>query len=199
MIYDLPFDVVFCPDYQTETVIDGWQEETTRGYKHYFAEKDGMRYQILVSKENSWYLKTINISSEPKTGFVGVRFSWKNTEKDYTLIPGIYYDGNAQSLLNPIPKIDSDNPVFEASLSAASFPTVLMKQGKIGYHYDISPMSSAGWNGVALDEKNSSFTVFAPAKEEKIYRHQGFNGTRLPYIWNCGDIISIRFSRNEFK
>lgn len=199
MIFDLPFDVVFCTDYQNETVTDGWQEETTRGYKHYFTEKDGLRYQILVSKEKNWYLKVINISSEPITGFVGIRFSWKNNDEDYTLVPGIYYNGNEQSLLNPIPKINRENPVFEASFSAASFPTVLMKQGKIGYHYDISPMSSAGWNGVAFDSKNASFTVYAPAKEEKIYRHQGFNGTRLPYTWNCGDIISIRFSRNEFE
>ena len=63
---------------------------------------------------------------------VGIRFSWKNNNEDYTLVPGIYYNGNEQSLLNPIPKINRENPVFEASLSAASFPTVLMKQGKIG-------------------------------------------------------------------
>lgn len=198
MIFNLPFDVVFSHGYEAPIVVGGWEEKKIRNYTYYDTHAEGLRFQILIHGDK-YYFKVINDGKAPVTGFAGVRFHWKNRDGDYTLIPAIYYDGNYFPDQKEFPVLHMpERPVFQASFSASTFPTVLVKEGDKGYHYEISHRSYAGWNGVELDAKNESLTLYAPAKEKNMYGHSDFHEFRAPYTWQPGDVVTLRFERKEF-
>lgn len=201
MIFDLPFDVVFCPDYESETVISGWTRGEAAGYTYYEARLDDLCFSILEHVDGNMFLKVFNPSEKLYTGFVGVRYPWKYGSDSYTLIPAIYYDGNNYGKTGIIPKISlPEIPKFSASVSSASYPAVIAKEGEYGYCYNFSPTSFAGWNGVELDAERESFTIFAPAREKNIYLGDRFaDYGRPPFIWQQFSVINIRFSRKEFN
>lgn len=200
MIFDFPFDVIFCPGYDSEIMIDTWKKKVSSRSTYYEAVYNSLKFALWPYAENKWYLKARNIGTEPVTGFVGIRFPWQYNENCYTLIPGIYYDGNHQPRLRTIPHIHlPEHPVFSASFSAASFPIVLAKESKRGYHYSISPQSSAGWNSVELNAEKATLTLFAPEREERLYHHNGFTElSRPPYTWQPEHIVTIRFGMEPF-
>lgn len=200
MIFDLPFDVVFCPDYETETVIDGWTRGETAGYTYYEARLDELCFYLLCHTNGKFYLKVFNPSEKSYTGFVGVRYAWKHGEGCYTLIPAIYYDGNDFATTNEIPKLSPPEITkFSVSISAASYPAVIAKDGERGYSYAFSPTSFAGWNGVELDAERGSLTIFAPAREKNIYLGDRFSHEgRPPFRWQQFSVISLCFSRKKF-
>ena len=199
MIFDLPFDVVFCSDYKTEAVIDGWEQAEAEGYTYYQTQRGSLCFFLLEHIDGQMYLKVFNSGDEEVSGFVGVRFPWRHGDDCYTLIPAIYYDGNGGETYE-IPKISlPEIPKFSASVSAVSYPTVIAKDGARGYAYDFSPTSFAGWNGIELDAERSTFTIFAPAKEEKIYECGNFRDNSRPaFTWRKFSTVCIRFRRSEF-
>jgi len=199
MIFNLPFDVVFCHDYDSEIIVDGWRKAEAEGYTYYEASLGGLNFYLLEHVDGQMYLRVFNIG-DPVTGFVGIRFNWRHGKDCYTMIPAIYYDGNNCGETFDIPKISlPDSPVFNASVSAVSFPTMITKQGERGYCYDFSPTSFAGWNGVELDAERSTFTIFAPAKERKIYGCGDFSdSSRPPFTWQHSGVVNIRFRVREF-
>ena len=200
-MYNLPFEVVFTENSGKETVLAGWQMQEKKGYVCYETTLGDMWFSVLVHKEGKWYLKTKNTGKTPITGFLGVRFPWKHQENGYTLIPGVYYDGNKNDLMYPIPHISMpEKSVFEVSLSAATFPTVLVKAGKRGWHYDFSATSMAGWNGVELNAEKETMTLYAPAKEDPWYwwRENYYDAARPAYTWQPRTVVNLRFGRTEF-
>ena len=200
MIFDLPFDVVFAETNGKETVLSGWKQAESMGYAYYESSLGDLRFSVQEHRKNLWYLKVANTGRVSVSGFAGIRFPWKFGEDGYTLIPGIYYDGNHHDFQKNIPVIHlPEKPRFAASLSAATFPTVLVKEGRAGYHYSVSPTSLAGWNGVALDAEKGSLTIYAPAREEHYYQHTRFSEFHRPaYTWEPGTVVCVRFSREEF-
>lgn len=200
MIFDLPFDVVFCPDYESEVVIDEWTRGEAAGYTYYEARLEELCFSILEHAGGNIYLKVFNPGEKLYTGFVGVRYSWKHENGCYTLIPAIYYDGNNYGETEDIPKISlPKRPVFSAPVSAASYPTVIVKDGDRGYSYTFSPTSFAGWNGIELDVTKESLTIFAPAREKNIYLGDRYTDYgRPPFTWRQFSVVSLRFSRQEF-
>ena len=200
MVCDQIFDVVFTHQDGTEEVINGWAKAESMGYAYYEASLEDMRFSVQKQRNNEWYLKIVNTGSLPVSGFAGIRFPWRYGEDSYTMIPGIYYDGNYHEYQKNIPVIQlPDKTQFSASLSAASFPAVLVKEGCKGYHYAFSPTSLAGWNGVRLDAKNEVLTIYAPAREENYYLHTRFSDHDRPaYTWQPNTVVCIRFSRTEF-
>lgn len=200
MIFDLPFDIVFRPDYLSEVVLTGWEKGETKGGKYYAAVLGDVHVSVVASLQDGWYIRIHNAGKDAVTGFWGVRFPWRKAADCFTLVPGIYYDGNEQPLTHIIPMIrEEDRPRFEASLSAASYPAVLFKDGVQGYSYEISPQSVAGWNGVTLDAQAGSMTFFAPAMEEHIYRHRQFDDvSRAPYELEGRSVIALRIVRTMF-
>ena len=200
MIRDLLFDVIFTSPDGTETVLDGWTCAENMGYPYCEAALGDLKFCIQSHGINQWYLKIVNQGAVPVTGFAGIRFPWKHREDGYTLIPGIYYDGNYHEYQKPIPVLHlPERPRFAASLSAATFPTVLVKDGGKGYHYAISPTSLAGWNGVMLDAERETLTIYAPAREENYYLHTRFSPFDRPaHTWEPREVVCIRFSRTEF-
>lgn len=198
MIFDLPFDVVFSHGYEEPLQVDGWEKKQIRNYVYYNTRAAGLRFQIIL-RGNNYYLKVNNDGKSPVTGFVGIRYPWKKRVEDYTMIPAIYYDGNYFLDQKKFPILHlTENPVFQASFSASSFPSVLVKEGNKGYYYEISHKSYAGWNGIELDAEKNSLTIYAPAKEKNLYGHSDYHESRQPYTWQPGDVVSVRFSRHEF-
>ena len=159
-----------------------------------------MKFSIQTHKDGQWYLKIANMGVTAVTGFAGVRFPWKFGEDSYTLIPGIYYDGNYHEFQKNIPVIHlPEKPRFAASVSAFTYPTVLAKEGSKGWHYAFSPTSIAGWNGVTLDAAENSLILYVPAREENYYLHTRFSDFNRPaYTWEPNMVVCLRFSRTEF-
>ena len=200
MIHDLLFDVIFTTPDGTETALDGWTRGESMGFPYYEAALGDLKFYVQAHKANLWYLKVVNAGSAPVTGFAGIRFPWTHKEDGFTLIPGIYYDGNYHEYQKTIPVIHMpEKPRFAASLSAATFPAVLVKDGCQGFHYAMSPTSLAGWNGVELDAARGSLTIYAPAREDNYYKHTRFSEFNRPaYTWEPGMVVCVRFSREEF-
>ena len=201
MIHDLPFDVIFTRPDGTEIIPEEWSQAESMGYPYYEASIGNMKFSIQAHKAQQWYLKVANMGDEPVTGFAGIRFPWRFTADGYTLIPGIYYDGNYHDYQKNIPVIHPPEKTrFSASLSAVTFPTMLVKDGVNGYHYAVSPTSLAGWNGVELDAAKGALTIYTPAREENYYLHTRFSAfNRPPYTWEPNTVVCVRFSRNEFR
>lgn len=200
MIYALPFDVIFAAPDGTETVIEGWTQAESMGYAYFEASMGELKFSVQTFKQDQWYLKIANSGTAPVTGFAGIRFPWKHREEGFTLIPGIYYDGNYHEYQKDIPVIHlPEKPCFAASVSAATFPAVLVKEEEIGWHYAFSPTSLAGWNGIALDAARENLTIYTPAREENYYLHTRFSPFDRPaYTWEPRAVVCVRFSRTEF-
>ena len=152
MICDHMFDVIFIAPDGTETVLEGWTCAENMGYPYYEATLGNLKFYLQKHGADQWYLKVANMGIAPVSGFAGIRFPWHHHEDGFTLIPGIYYDGNFHEYQKNIPVIHMpEKPRFAASFSATTFPAVLVKDSCKGQHYAVSPTSLAGWNGVALD------------------------------------------------
>ena len=201
MIFDLPFDILFTPADGSETRIGNWTRAVSMGYPYYEATMGDLKFCVQARGKDQWYLKVVNQGRVPVTGFAGVRFPWRHGDDCFTLIPGIYYDGNYHEYQKNIPVIRMpEKPRFAASLSAASYPTTLVKDGSTGYHYALSPTSLAGWNGLELDAKKETLTIYTPAREENYYLHTRFSDFHRPaYTWEPGTVVCLRFSRTEFS
>lgn len=195
------FDVIFTHPDGTEDIIGGWRSYNSMGYSYYEAELGDMRFCVQANRTDQWYLKVFNAGSEPISGFAGIRFPWKHRDSGFTLIPGIYYNGNLHEFQKNIPVIRlPESPLFAASFSAATFPTVLVKEGERGYHYAVSPTSLAGWNGITLDAANENLTIYAPARENNCYTHTRFSEhSRPPFTWGPRGYVCIRLTRTEFS
>ena len=194
------FDVIFTHPDGGEELVGGWSRAESMGYPYYEAELGALKFCIQAYGDNQWNLKVFNTGSEPISGFAGIRFPWKHREDGFTLIPGLYYDGNLHAYQKNIPVIRlPEKPLFAASLSGATFPTVLVKEGAMGCHYAVSPASLAGWNGITLDAANEHLTIYAPARENNYYTHNRFSEhNRMPYTWLPRGFVCVRFSRTEF-
>ena len=197
---ELPFDIVFSPDYDSEIKVLSFAAGKVKEIPYYSFDFHGVNISVHSVEKDEWNVKIYNSAKAAVCGFWGVRFPWKHADDCFTFIPGIYYNGNVQSDINNIPCLKlPESPMFSASFSAAAFPAVMVKEGNKGYSYVISHKTEAGWNGVHLDAQNQNLTFYAPAKEQKIYRHKGFDQrARMPYILQPKGCIFLRISRNEF-
>ena len=193
------YNVVFTTANGTETVATEWVKRESNGFAFYSTNVAGLNVSVL-EKDNELYLRSGNPNKEPVTGFIGIRFGWEAPTGGYTVIPGIYYDGNYHNIIKDIPYMHlPESPVFQASMSAASVPAVFAWDGKgTAYHYAVSHTSAAGWNGVELDGERKYITFYAPAREERHYHWLGYSGPRAPHIWNQWDLLSFRVSRTAF-
>ena len=126
MIWEIPFDVIFTTVDGKESLVESWTRGVSMGYPYFESALGDMKFSIQTHKDGQWYLKIANMGVTAVTGFAGVRFPWKFGEDSYTLIPGIYYDGNYHEFQKNIPVIHlPEKPRFAASVSAFTYPTVL--------------------------------------------------------------------------
>ena len=121
----VPFEVYFCDENLCETLVGPFTEKDSLGVTYYEAKHNGLFISVLCRDDGEWYIKSVNLSKAPITGFLCVRFAWHGPDHGYTLIPGIYYNGNSLGETNDIPKLKMpEKPVFQSSMSAASTPAV---------------------------------------------------------------------------
>lgn len=194
------FELLFKDENGKEIILTEAEKKKSGAYTYYEEKCAELSFSLLLRSENEIYLKIQNETDKNIAGFAGVRFKWENNANGFTLIPGIYYNGNYQDEIKNIPHINlPESPRFEASLSAASIPALFTWDGeKTAYHYESSLNSPAGWNGISLDAENKTLTFFAPAYEERVYKHIRFKGSRKAYVWHPGEIVCFRLKRNEF-
>ncbi len=197
----LPFKFVFSRDYNKETEIEKFEYGKVNDIEFFKAEFEGANISATFFKNTGWHIRIFNNSDTNICGFWGVRFPWKHGENCFTLIPAVYYDGNVQPDIYDIPILRlPDRPKFSVSLSAAAFPAVLTKTETSGKNFEISHKTEAGWNGVELDAEHETLTFFAPAKEEKKYKHKSFeNLSRTPYTLQPKTAITFRLSITDFS
>jgi hypothetical protein len=200
MDYKLPFKFIFSPDYNTEIEINDFESGKVRGITFFKTTYESVNISAIFLKEKGWQIRIFNSGDIGITGFWGICFPWKHGADAFTIIPGIYYNGNVQKDINNIPILDlPSNCKFSASLSATAFPAVLTKENSFGISYEISHKTEAGWSGVELDGEKSVLTFFVPAKEEKKYTHKSFqNLSRLPYTLNPKSDITFTVDISQF-
>lgn len=196
----LNFKLIFSPDGTAKEAVTGWESGEAKGLPYCETTYMDVKISVLFPKNGETYIKIFNGNQEPVVGFWGIEFPWEYKEGNYTLVPALFYNGNEQNFLNPIPLIKlPETPVFNASFSSSSFPAVLYKNGNKATSYVISHKSIAGWNGVELDAEQNTLTFYTPAKEPNIYRFKAFKGFgRKPYSLEPGSILSIRLEQAQF-
>jgi len=199
MTYNLPFDIYFHPDYDSEICVTGWENGISDGLEYYKADFDGVTVSVTGVENSDYRIKIYNGSQSCVTGFWEVRFPWKKDENCFTFIPGVYYDGNYMEDLHNIPVLHvPEKPSFCCSLSAAAFPAVMFKDKDTSHSYRISPKSIAGWNGIRLDAQNGTLGIFAPACEKNIYRFQEFDKACRPaYTLLPRSVLSIHILHEQ--
>lgn len=194
------WNVVFTTKDGTAILAQDWIRHDKNGFTFYNTRFGDLQVSVLVTAKHELYLRSVNYGKEPVTGFMGIRFAWDNPTSGYTVIPGIYYDGNYHNIIKEIPYLHlPESPVFQAPLSAASVPAVFTWDGsQIAYHYALSHTSIAGWNGVELDGQRNCVTFYAPAREDHHYHWRGCSGPRQPHTWNQFDLLSLKVTRTVF-
>ena len=194
------FDLTFINDKNERFTLTDAKKRTSGSYTYYEERLCGLTFSLLIKSENEIYLKVQNDTKEKISGFAGICFPWEHKKEGFTLIPGIYYDGNLQDNIYDIPHIKlPESPKCQSALSAASIPAVFVWDGSDkAYHYEPSIDSLAGWNGIELDAENKTLTIFAPAYEERVYKHKRFESSRPPFTWQPGQIICLRLKRTAF-
>lgn len=195
------FNVVFTTAGGTETVTLDWEKKEKNGFTFYNTRLAGLQISVLCSEKDGLYLRSVNLGKTPVTGFLGIRFDWHGPDDGYTVIPGIYYNGNHHGKIQEIPYLHlPESPLFQAPLSAASLPALFAWDGsRRAYHYAVSHTSNAGWNGVELDGARNCLTFYAPAREDHHYHWRGCSGPRAPHTWNQFDLLSVKVTRTAFE
>ena len=193
------FELLFIDDKNNEHKFTTLIEKSTGEYTVGTAGK--LSFSINNKAEDEILLAVQNNTDEVISGFAGIRFNWEEFEKGFTLIPGIYYNGNYQDDIFDIPHINlPESPCFEASLSACSIPKVFIFDGeKKGYCFEPSIESAAGYNGVKLDALNKTITFFMPAYEQNIYRHKKFSGKRKAFTYLPKEILRFKLKKSSFN
>lgn len=193
------FELIFIDDKNTEHKFIPLSEKAATEYPA--GTLAGLSLSINNKAENEISLVIENNTEDIITGFAGIKFKWEEYEKGFTLIPGIYYNGNYNDDIFDIPHINMpEKPYFEASLSAASIPKVFIFDGESkGYCFEPSIESAAGYNGVKLDALNKTITFFMPAYEQKVYRHKKYSGKRKPFIYHPREILRFKLKKSTFN
>ena len=108
---------------------------------------------ILPQKNNYYFLGLSYNGLEPLEIHFGIEKQIQLTTKSYSLIPGVYYNGNTFEKTDAIPAMNESNGMcFEVSAAACSIPVFI--------HYDgddeleilsIDPFTKAGPSGFIID------------------------------------------------
>ena len=177
MTAPLPFEVIFSSPDGAESRIASWTQAGGVRYPIWNG-RDAVHTAVVVSVrdnlDDSYVIKVMNYGDASVSGWWGVRRKWRYTPRSYTLVPGVFYNGNQQERLNGLPVLDlPESPVYQLPLSAASMPAVLYGdfEGDGGFTWLVSPCSIVGYNGVEFDGAAETMTIWMPAKEDRVYRY----------------------------
>lgn len=176
MAEPFPFEVIFATPDGLESRGGSWTRAGGARYPVWNGQVGGNTAVISVrdNLDGSYVVKVMNFGDRPVSGWWGVRRKWRFTPKSYTLVPGVFYNGNQQAHLNGLPVLNPpESSVYQLPLSAASMPAVLYGdfEGDGGFTWLVSPCSLAGYNGVEFNGAAETMTVWMPVKEDRVYRY----------------------------
>ena len=201
---DLPFDILYAERNGNESFCKDWEPGLSGKYPVHNCTCCAGKVIVSVrdNLDDSFIIKIVNISTECITGWWGVRRAWKWEENGFTLVPGVFYNGNKQEKIRDLPVIDMPgSPVYQLPLSAAAMPAVfatVTPEGENGFYWLVSPMSSAGWNGIEFNAAAGNITVWMPVREERVYRYGApENYGRAPHVLQPLQSISLRLRINK--
>ena len=97
------YNIVFTSVDGIETIAANWEKNEANGFTYYNTYFDKLRISVIENKENALYLRAGNAGQQRITGFIGIRFNWDVPAEGYTVIPGIYYNGNYHNIIKNIP------------------------------------------------------------------------------------------------
>jgi len=126
----------------------------------------------------------------------GVEIPLAHGEGSYTLLPGVYYNGNASEPTKPIPALtEPNNWRFEAPLTACSTPVLMHYDGKGRVDVlRVTPFTKAGPSGVVIERDRCEFVV--PAIERRHYTHTRCDDWPRPgFLMQRGSQISFTIQR----
>ena len=159
----------------------------------------GLSWFLQTSDGGETQLRVINEGKNDVTGRALVTFDWQNPETGYTLVPGVYYNGNYTDFLNTATYLHlPEREKFRISLAATATPCALVWDGKEGGTFiGCSISSSAGYNGIELNGRNETMSFSVPAGDDDC------NGTheikRYPHTWHRHDIVSVCLRVRSFR
>lgn len=194
-----PFQIIHAPANEAEYQITGFLPGQGREFPICNAKdpKNGLIYSVRAGKNHTWIVKILNSTQQPVTGNWGIRRNWTFAPNSYTLVPGVFYNGNYQPRVQEIPTLHlPESPRYDLPLSAASMPAVLygnFEDPEQGFAWFVSPLSLAGWNGVSFDATEETVTVYLPAREDQVYRYgKPESYGRLPFTLQPQQALSIQ-------
>ena len=157
--------------------------------------RDGPFHLHLAEHGDSGYFAGVSyMGDESVEVFAGVELPIARTDRSYTLIPAVFYNGNCSEPTKPIPALTAErNFRFEVSANACSNPVALHFDGRDrAYILRGDPFTRAGTSGFVVTPTTLEFVV--PAREEKMYGHTSWRDRSRPAArMQKGDIFTFSF------
>jgi hypothetical protein len=166
------------------------------GQKHYFVNNEYGDFRLTVQPKpaGGFFARCSYLGETPVEIHFGLEMPSKSTPNSYTLIPGIYYNGNNSEPTKTIPALTAQRLFrFEASASAGSNPVAMHYDGKNTVHIlRGSPWTRAGVSGFVVTP--NTVELVAPALEEKKYYLTSWRDQSRPgLIMKKNDLLSLTF------
>ena len=149
-----------------------------------------------------WFVSINTSATAPVELFASVEYAASFNEAGYTLIPGIYYNGNNTEPVKAIPAMTGGSGFrFEAPLSACAIPVLAQWDGRqTASVLRGDPFTRVGSSGFVLDANEGRGSLWFPALEANRYQHGPTrqNKRRRGVTMERGDVFSFAFSFQEY-
>lgn len=200
----LPFEIIFENSKMKQESAKKFELVVCEGFNIFKTSVGGLDIQVVKIPYERYKMRITNNQKEEIKGRVMIVLPWQKAQQGYSFLPGAYYNGNYNKLLYGIPVLKMpESPIFRISLAGCSTPAFFFWDGKNnGIHYEFSPYSKAGWNGIILNGNNSTATFCIPAHDDDISMDYKLAvKKRDSYTWRSGDTVcaEISMSRSEIE
>ncbi|MBN1556272.1 MAG: hypothetical protein JXA11_16145 [Phycisphaerae bacterium] len=171
-----------------------------RGGEKTYLPREDFELTVLPKSDDTHFASLAYRGEDSVEVHFGAEIPLTGGEDAYTLLPGVYYNGNNTEPTKPIPAMcEAQGRRFEASLSACSTPILAHYDGK--EHMDVirgTPFTKAGPSGVVIERDHCEFVV--PAVEKKHYTLTGWDDWSRPgFVMRRGSEISFTLQRTREK
>lgn len=193
----LPFKIKFENSELKQEFAEKMELEVCESFNIFKTSVGGLDIHIVKMSDERYKMRIINYGEGEVKGRVMIVLPWQEPQMGYSLLPGAYYNGNYSEPLHRFPVLKMpESPVFRISLAACSTPAFFFWDGKnTGLHYEFSPYSKAGWNGIILNGNNRTVTFCIPAHDDDVsIAYNTSVKKREAYTWRKGDTVCAELS-----
>ncbi len=166
------------------------------GQKYYFTKNECGYFHLTIQPRSSggFFARCSYLGDTPVEIHFGLEMLLEPSSDSYTLIPGIFYNGNNSEPTKSIPALTAGrNFRFEAPASACSIPVALHFDGRqTARILRGSPWTRAGVSGFVVTP--NALELVAPAVEEKKYFLTSWReNSRAGLVMKKNDLLSLTF------